>query len=109
MISECFEEVSCYLMPKHILNEEQDFNGSVSQLNPDFVMKMKELFSVFFDPKSLDGKVISGLQIYGRNLLTYFDSYIELFNSDKLDPRDLLEVTVKASDVKNNFNMKVRF
>jgi hypothetical protein len=73
-------------MPKHILNE-QDFNGSVSQLNPDFVMKMKELFSVPFDPKSLDGKVISGLQIHGRNLLTYFDNYVELLN----------------------FNLKVRF
>jgi atlastin len=109
LINECFEEVSCYLMPKHILNEEQDFNGSVSQLNPEFFKKMKELFSVFFDPESLDVKVISGLQITGRDLLTYFEDYVEIFNSDKLDPSLLLEVTAKATDFKIIFDLKVEF
>jgi atlastin len=108
LINKCFEEVSCYLMPKHVVEEEGVFTGSVAQLNPDFVKKMKELFSVFFDPESLDVKVISGLQITGRDLLKYFESYIEIFNSDKLNPEDLLEVTAKATDYKIIFDLKVK-
>jgi atlastin len=107
LINECFEEVSCFLMPKHIEKEDEVFTGSVSQLNPEFVKKMKELFSNFFDPESLDVKVISGLQITARDLLKYFEAYIEIFNSDKLNPEDLLEITAKATDYKIIFDLKV--
>jgi hypothetical protein len=95
-------------MPKHVVEEEGVFTGSVAQLNPDFIKKMKELFSVFFDPESLDLKVTSGLQITGRDLLKYFESYIEIFNSEKLNPEDLLEITAKATDYKIIFDLKVK-
>ncbi len=107
LINSCFEEVSCFLMPKHIEKEEDSFNGSVSQLNPKFIEKMKELFSYYFDPDTLEFRTINGYPINGRDLLKYFESYIEIFNSDKLEPNDIMNVTLKATDYKIIFDLKV--
>jgi hypothetical protein len=95
---------------KHIMkfHETCKLMEAKKELNPYFVKKMKELFSVFFDSESSDVKVISGLQITGRDLLTYFEDYIKIFNSDKLNPEDLLEVTAKASDYKIIIDLKVK-
>jgi len=89
--------------------ENENFNGSVSQLSPKFVTKLKELFFTLLNPDSLNPKVINGNAITGKELLKFFDVFIEKFNGDELpQPMDLVEAVAKATDINLIYKLKVK-
>jgi atlastin len=49
LIKKCFKEVSCFLLPDigDKAKEDIHFNGSVADLSPRFVVKMKEFITYF--------------------------------------------------------------
>jgi hypothetical protein len=88
--------------------DKEDFNGSVSQLNPKFVEKLKELFSILLNPNSIKPKIINGNTINGRDLLKFFEVFVEKFNGDEFpQPMDLVEAVAKATDLNLIFRLKV--
>ncbi len=109
LIRECFQEVTCYLMPDPGADKEDDkFNGSVSKMSKKFVDKMKEFFSHALNPEELKTKIVNGRPISGRDLLKYFEVYIEKFNSDEMPkPIDLVQATAKATDSNLVHHLKV--
>jgi len=89
--------------------ETQNFNGSVAQLSPKFVTKLKELFFTFLNPELLNPKVINGNTITGRELLKLFEVFVEKFNGDELpQPMDLVEAVAKATDLNLIYKLKVK-
>ena len=100
-LKKCFEDVSCFLMPKiGDKAEDDDFNGCVDKLHERFVDKLKEFISDLFDPQKLKPKTIDNKAITGGELIQYFKTYIEVFNSEELPkPTDLVEATAKIKDL----------
>ncbi|KOB73780.1 Atlastin, partial [Operophtera brumata] len=74
-ILDSFETVSCFLMPDP---------GRNSKLDPVFIDNLKDLASSIFGAKNLKVKTINGQPMKARDLFTYFNTYMGIFNSNKI-------------------------
>ena len=109
ILPKCFKELSCFLMP-NIGDDakENDFNGSLSGLTRRFIDNMKEFILHLFNPEKLKPKTIDNNIITGQEVLQYFSTYVQVFNSDELPkPNDLVEATAKTKDMINLNKLKV--
>lgn len=62
-------------------------------MRPEFIDSLLGFVPSIFDSSKLIPKVINGQEIVVGDLLTYFNSYIEIFNSDELPtPVSILKV-----------------
>jgi hypothetical protein len=69
---------------------------------------MEEFFSHAINPEELKTKIVNGRTNSGRDLLKYFEVYVERFNSDELPkPIDLVQATAKATDSNLVHHLKV--
>ena len=96
-------------MPKNgEKSDEIDFNGCVDALPDRFVDKMKEFITYLLNPEELKPKIIDNNIITGEDLLQYFQTYVQVFNSDELPkPTDLIEATAKTKDLIQLNKLKV--
>ncbi|KOB70941.1 Atlastin [Operophtera brumata] len=94
-----FETVSCFLMPHPGLKVRRpDFKGSLKELEPDFVDNLKDLASSIFGAKKLKVKTINGQPMKARDLFTYFNTYMDIFNSNKIPtPTSIMKVSIQHS------------
>jgi len=101
-IRECFESLSCFLLP-HIgleVVEDEDFDGRLSAIRPVFRKHLKDLVEITLCPQNLVPKKINGVVLSCADLLTYFKSYMEMYRSDTLpEPKTALQVTAEANNL----------
>ncbi|KOB73723.1 Uncharacterized protein OBRU01_10207 [Operophtera brumata] len=97
-ILDSFETVSCFLMPHPGMNVRRpDFKGSLNELEPDFIDNLKDLASSIFGAKKLKVKTINGQPMKARDLFTYFNTYMGIFNSNKIpSPTSIMKATAEA-------------
>lgn len=96
-IDSSFNEIGAFLMPHpgKIVAQGKNFTGSLQQIDPEFVQYVKLLVPGLFAPENLVFKKINGQMIRARDLLTYLDAYIQIFNSDTIpEPRSILMVSL---------------
>lgn len=93
-INSSFDEINAFLMPFPGTSVAQgNFNGNLNEIHPDFIKYVKELTPALFDPKNLVIKKINGQNVRVRDLLTYLQAYIDIFNGDTLpEPKSVFEV-----------------
>ena len=99
-IRDCFDELSCYLMPHPGLKVSCNpkFNGSVRDLTPEFQDHIRQLAPRLLAPENLTVKRVNGERITCRELVSYFRSYMAVYDEDGLpEPRTVLEATAEAS------------
>ncbi|CAH0594472.1 unnamed protein product [Chrysodeixis includens] len=100
-IDRCFEQVTCFLMPHPGLKVSTDpnFNGRLSDIDPEFLKCLSELMPMLLAPENLVLKKIGGETVKARDLLNYFRTYLQVFNSDTLPtPTTILEATAEANN-----------
>ncbi|CAB3248640.1 unnamed protein product [Arctia plantaginis] len=100
-IRRCFEECTCFLMPHPGLKVATDpkFKGKLSDIQPEFLESLEELVPMVLAPENLVAKTINEQKVKARDLLNYFTSYIEIFNSEKLpEPTTILQATAEANN-----------
>ena len=109
LLGQCFEDVSCFLMPNiGEKAEDEDFDGCVDKLQTRFVDKLKEFILHLLNAEELKTKTIENSVITGEELLQYFQTYVQLFNSEELPkPSDLIEATAKTKDLIQLNKLKV--
>ncbi|CAH0592822.1 unnamed protein product [Chrysodeixis includens] len=84
-IRSCFDDVKCFLMPHPGLDVgRQTFNGSLKDLTEKFRLALLELVPSLFDPRKLSVKMINGDRVRAKDLLDYFQRYVDIFNSDEM-------------------------
>ncbi|XP_021206221.1 atlastin isoform X2 [Bombyx mori] len=98
-IRSCFDKVSCFLMPHPGFNfSNPSYNGNFSELSADFRDALKELVPSIFTPENLNIKKINGVKITCADLYTYFQTYINAFNTDSMiTPSSIFENTKRAA------------
>ncbi|XP_030022153.1 atlastin isoform X2 [Manduca sexta] len=83
-IRSCFEKVTCFLMPHPGRSvRKKNFSGKLSELDEEFIDALKELVPSIFAPANLTPKLMNGEKVKARDLFTYIQSYMMIFNSDK--------------------------
>jgi atlastin len=101
-IHECFEDISCFLMPHpgKIVATEQNFDGRLSDIDQEFKDNLHELIPLVLAPEHLVVKKIGGSRIKIRDLLYYFNSYLDIFSGDELPaPQSVFNATAEANNL----------
>lgn len=94
-IKSSFDHINAFVMahPGFIVSQAKDFDGDVSSIAPEFVECLKELVPSIFAPENLICKKILGQKVQARQLVTYLEAYVALFNGTELpEPRTVLMV-----------------
>lgn len=64
-----------------------------ADIEPEFVSQLKQLVPLLLAPCNLVIKQISGQKVRVKELLTYFESYMEIYKGSELpEPKSMLEV-----------------
>lgn len=99
-ITDCFETVSCFLLPHPGLAiVSPKYDGSISKLSPLFLRRLRTLMAHVFGP-SLGVKIINGESLTASELATYIRAYAEMFADGARFPQaqTVLEATSKANN-----------
>jgi len=101
-IRDCFTEIKGFLLPhpgEKVACSPQ-FNGSASDMEPKFVEGLMNLMPTILSPRNLTVKTIAGNQLMARDLMTYMETYFNLFKSDKIPkPKNILAATAEANNM----------
>ena len=95
-IASSYKEIGAFLLPHPGMTVARDrnFNGSVQQIDPEFIKYVKELAPALFAPENLVIKEINGKKVRARDFVQYAQTYLNYFTSGKLpEPKTLLMVS----------------
>jgi len=100
-LKECFQEISCCLMPhpgtKVAINP--NFKGRISEMEEDFVQHLEQFIPSLLDVKKIPIKEIAGLQVTGNELIQYFKVYFNTFKDNEIpEPKSIMEATSEANN-----------
>lgn len=101
-IRSCFQEISCFLMPHPGLKvaTNQHFDGRLSDIEPDFIEHLEKLVPMLLAPDNLIIKEISGSKVKAKELVTYFEAYMNIYKGSELpEPKSMLEATAEANNL----------
>ncbi|KAF7488336.1 hypothetical protein SSS_03441 [Sarcoptes scabiei] len=101
-IRDCFEEVTCFLMPHpgSKVATSQEFDGRIQDYDPSFLEYLKKFVPNLLEPKNLVPKEIGGRSVTGKQMLEYFKVYINVFAGDSMpEPKTMLEATAEANNL----------
>jgi atlastin len=78
-ITRCFEKLDCYMLPHPGFQvTKKNYDGSIARIDPFFRALVNKYVRYVFD-EQLEAKVINGRQLSGKELQTYFEVYVKMF------------------------------
>lgn len=82
-IGSSFEQIEAFLMPHpgFIVARNENFTGSLKDIEPEFIKYVKELVPALLAPENLIVKEVDGQKLRARDLPLYFEAYVKMFNS----------------------------
>lgn len=99
-LKECFEDISCCLLP-HPGEEAftQNFDGFVDPKNDRFAAEVEKCISELINTENIPAKKINGNDLSGTEILETFSKYCDFFNSDEIpSPESIFQVMAKHSN-----------
>ncbi|PAA74570.1 hypothetical protein BOX15_Mlig015865g1, partial [Macrostomum lignano] len=101
-IRQCFDDISCFLLPHPGLDVATDptFDGRLSAIHPQFVAQLRLLVPRLLAPANLVVKRINGADVTCQELLHYFKAYMPIYQGDDLpQPKTMLMATAEANNL----------
>ncbi|KAF0989216.1 hypothetical protein HZS_1021 [Henneguya salminicola] len=101
-IKDCFEHVELFLLPHPGIKVAvtPNFNGNMKDIDPIFLEYLTTLVSSIISPEKLTPKLSQGTPIRCCDILTFFNSYIKVFQSNTLPaPKSMLRATAEANNL----------
>ncbi|XP_074599936.1 atlastin GTPase [Brevipalpus obovatus] len=101
-INSCFSHIGCFLLPHPgpKVATNPNFDGRVSDIDPEFVQNMEQLMYQLLAPDNIVVKQVSGRDLTGAQLLEYFIVYTAGFNGENIpEPTTMLEATAEANNL----------
>lgn len=95
-----FEEIKGFLMPHPgmIVANGENFDGSLEQIDSNFLIYAKVLTLALFAPENLVIKKINGQMIRASDLIEYLKTYVGLFNGNTLPkPQSIYDVSFEKT------------
>lgn len=95
-IQESFEKIGAFMLPfpgKCVAEAENASSVTLDDIDELFIKHVQELVPSIFAPEKLVVKKINGQKLRIGDLMTYLQTYVNIFNSDILpEPRTVLMV-----------------
>lgn len=95
-IKSSFDEIGVFLMPYpgNAVATGVSIGGDLKQIDSEFIAQVKKLVPSLLAPENLVVKRINGRKVRGRDLVTYMQTYVNIFNGNTLpDPQTAIMVT----------------
>lgn len=99
-IYSCFSEIECFLMPHPglIVANKPHFKGQLDLIDDEFKDYLKELVPLILAPRNLKIKEINGQEIRAKDLIAFFNSYVQVLGGDELPkPATIMDATAEAN------------
>eukprot|EP00428_Durinskia_dybowskii_P063906 CAMPEP_0170381498 /NCGR_PEP_ID=MMETSP0117_2-20130122/14444_1 /TAXON_ID=400756 /ORGANISM="Durinskia baltica, Strain CSIRO CS-38" /LENGTH=654 /DNA_ID=CAMNT_0010637079 /DNA_START=66 /DNA_END=2030 /DNA_ORIENTATION=- len=110
-ITRCFEKLDCYMLPHPGFSvTKKNYDGSISKIDPFFRALVNQYVRILFDTE-LEAKVINGRKLSGRELQTYFEVYVKMFQAgQKSFPKamTMLDATAEANN-RNAYDLALSY
>lgn len=98
-IKSIFKSIFYYLLPHPGLEiTEKNYNGEISKINNSFLNLLNEYVKRIFE--NINPKMIEEEYIFKNELSIYISKYIEIFNSNKINPKSMIEINCELYNIK---------
>lgn len=96
-ISDTFDQTDCCLLPRpdETICEDHTYDGRWSEMSDRFRDNLKEIIEYLLLPNNLITKKINGIEITGRMMKNYVDSYFQLIKSNNIQIRSFADATIE--------------
>lgn len=97
-IKSSFDNISAYLMPYPgtAVATGVNIGGDLKKIDSEFIRQVKKLVPSLLAPENLVVKKINGRNVRGRDLVTYMQMYVNIFNGNTLpDPQTAVMVRIE--------------
>lgn len=97
-----FSELDCYLFPYpgQKVAEDPTFTGSTEEMDPRFAKYLDDFVSKTLAPENLEPKKIAGKIVKSREMVDYFQKYLEIFNGDEIpEPKSIFDTTAEVTNL----------
>jgi len=101
-IRDCFQKVSCFLMPHPGLKvaTSPKFEGHLKDIDDEFKAQLLDHIPALLAPENLVVKEINGSKVTCGELLEYFKAYMKMYQGDSLpEPKSMLLATAEANNL----------
>lgn len=96
--------------PGFVVAQGRLTDGNVQQIDREFIDCVKELVPSLFAPENLIVKKINEQKVRARDLITYMQAYVGVFNSDTLpEPKSVLMVRLTFGSFHVNITILFTF
>jgi len=97
-----FTEIDCYLFPYPgpKVAEDPNFTGNRLDMDPRFARYLDSFVTGSLSPDSLEPKKIAGKTVKSREMVDYFQKYLEIFNGDEIpEPKSIFDTTAEVTNL----------
>jgi len=97
-----FSDLDCYLFPYPgpKVAEDPTFTGSIEEMEPRFAKYLNDFVSTTLAPENLEPKKIAGKIVRSREMVDYFQKYLEIFNGDEIpEPKSIFDTTAEVTNM----------
>jgi len=101
-IKTSFSDLDCYLFPYPgpKVAEDPTFTGSPEEMEPRFAKHLSQFVSTTLTPENLEPKKIAGKIVKSREMIDYFQRYLEIFNGDEIpEPKSIFDTTAEVTNL----------
>jgi len=101
-IRDCFERVSCFLLPHpgFKVATSPKFEGQLKDIEDEFKAQLLDHIPSLLAPSNLVVKEINGCKVTCAELLMYFKAYLKIYSGDTLpEPKSMLLATAEANNL----------
>jgi len=101
-ISSCFSHIDCFLLPYPgpKVAEDPSFSGKAEDMDPRFHSHFQNCVESMLDVNNLIPKMIAGKVVKSREMVDYFNKYLEIFNGDEIpEPKSIFESMAEVNNL----------
>jgi len=101
-ISNCFSEMSCFLLPHpgRDVATKPSFTGQLANIDPEFLDFVRLLMPTLLSSESIKVKKSGGKNVKCKEIVQFFKSYMDVLKgNDMPEPKSMLEVTIEANNL----------
>eukprot|EP00088_Acartia_fossae_P026749 TRINITY_DN27537_c0_g1_i5.p1 TRINITY_DN27537_c0_g1~~TRINITY_DN27537_c0_g1_i5.p1 ORF type:complete len:614 (+),score=188.30 TRINITY_DN27537_c0_g1_i5:33-1844(+) len=99
-----FEDITCCLMPEpgKKVTKTKHFQGTVDDIEPDFLRELKALLPSLLGPKKMSAKTIDGSRVKGKEFVDDFSVYFKNFKeNDSIQAQTLVQSMIENGQRKS--------
>jgi len=97
-----FTDLDCFLSPYPgpKVAEDPTFTGNPEEMDPRFAKYLNEFVSQTLSAENLEPKRIAGKVVRSREMVDYFQKYLEIFNGDEIpEPKSIFDTTAEVTNL----------